>query len=90
MFLNLENLVILFEPHADFYVEGLVILPLGGVVGVLDEFSLPGGVCLHIHALLDEFWVKVFEYEETAPQVDHRTDVAVAVYEGQRGHAGLA
>ena len=89
MFLNLEDLVVLLEPHAYLDVKGLVVLTLFRIVGVLDEFTLPGGVCLYIHTLFDKFRVEVIEHEETSSEVYHRAYIAVAVDEGQRGNACL-
>ena len=81
VFFDFEHLVVLLEPHADFDVEGFILIGLCGVVGVFDEFALPGGVGFDVDHFFNEFGVEVGEEVEAACEVDHGADVAVAVDE---------
>ena len=79
MFLALEELALFLEEHHDVDVEALVLLGLGGVVSVLHELAGVGAVGLHVHAVLDELGVEVFDAEELTRAVDHRLWLAVLV-----------
>ena len=87
--LYLKHLVGGLELHAYLHVESLGVGSGIGVVGILDILSLPGCVGLDINHLLDKLGVEVAEQIETSRHVDHRTDVAVAVYEMERRHTAL-
>ena len=79
VFLALEELAFFLQHHHDVDVETLVLLRLGGVVGVLHELAGVGSIGFHVHAVLDELGVEVFDAEELARAVHHRLGFAVLV-----------
>ena len=79
MFLALEELAFFLQHHHDVDVQGLVLLGLGGVVGVLHKLACIGAIGFHVHAVLDELGVEVFDAEELACAVHHRLWLAVLV-----------
>ena len=90
MFLDFENLVVLFQPHAKLHVKCLVGIGFRCVVSVFDKFALPWPVCLHIDVFRHKLRIYVLKKEETSAKVYHRTDIAVFVYQCQGRHTALA
>ena len=79
MFLALEKFAFFLQHHHDVDIQGLVLLGLGGVVGVLHKLASVGTVGFHIHAVLDKLGVEVFDAEELACAVHHGLRFAILV-----------
>ena len=88
VFLDFEHLACLLEVHADFNVESFGIFVGIRVVGVLYVLACPVLVFFGNH-LGHKFGVEVLEAEETAAEVNHGAEVAVAVHQVQRGNTVL-
>ena len=84
-----EKFSLLLEHEADFHVEVHIGLRLFGVVGILDELTLPGLVSLDIDVLSYKLRIEFVDHVEAAAEVNHRADLAGAVYEFQRWNVVL-
>ncbi len=89
MLFYFENLVILFEPHADFHIKSLVRIGFGRIVGIFHIFPSPRAVGFHIDTLLHKCRIQIFDSEEAAGQIHHWACITVTVSQCQRGDVAL-
>lgn len=87
VFLNAPCQSLLFEHHADAYVQALVVVAERVVISVLDVPSCIRSIEFCIDTFLDVFLVQIFQWVVASFQIDGRTQVASFVDELERSYS---
>ena len=87
MLLDLEHPILLLQHHAELHIQRLILVGLLRVIRVLHELTLPRIVVSRIHVLFHEVGIQILQLEELTGQIDHRTHIAILVFQHHARHA---